>query len=157
MKYRAISLTENFKLKLEKQTNDEPIIWFITPKLFNEKPFCGEISHSTFQLSLNSFLPENKVVSIKGNFKKQNENEFLVEFNIGISRFAKIWNIAVIIFVFVFFNFIIYKNEGHIEWIPNIAILSIVIFGFLMLQLLINRVKSRFIKKLNLKNVEKLD
>lgn len=101
-------------------------------------------------------MPAQKTVSIKGTFKKQNDNEFLIEFSVGISRFAKIWNVSVIIFAFILFNFVIFKNEGRIEWMPNIAILSIGLIALLMLYAIIDRAKMKFIEKLELIGVEKL-
>lgn len=156
MKYKAIAFTKNFKLKLEKRTNEEASIWFFTPKILNDKPFCGKVENSTSNLSLNSFMPEQKVVSIKGTFKEIDENEFLVEFSVGISFLAKIWNISIFILALTFINFMDYKNKGNIGWIPNIAILSLALFGFIILYAIIDRAKSKFVKELGLIGLKKL-
>ncbi|MET3732685.1 hypothetical protein [Moheibacter stercoris] len=157
MNYRAEANTENFKLKLEKQTGDSTPIWLFTPKVFNGKSFIGKIENSSFHLRLNSFFPPQKMISIKGNFKKETENKFLVEFSIGISRFAKIWNISVFFIAVFIFNYLTFVQESKFDWRVNFGILFIFLWAFFISKYFYRNAKAEFIQKLELTNVQKID
>ncbi|KFC24159.1 hypothetical protein [Chryseobacterium sp. FH1] len=153
MKYSATSKDFNYKLKI--LIAKEKLFWFLTPKIFTDKPFCGSYDKDSFDLNLNTFIPSLKPFRIRGTYKK-NKSNYNIEYEIDTTKASKIFSIIVIIISFFVFNLLAYSETKELSIAPTILIFGFALFGIVMRTLIINYLKRKFRKEFNLENIKQI-
>lgn len=143
---QSIKFSENLKNKV----NSEPSIWFLTPKIFNNKPFTGNIDDTKFDLSLNSFFSSFKHIRIKGKYEKISGDSYLVNYNVYLVKSSKIFTFSIILIAFIIVNILAFKEKNNFEILPNVAITAILLWYLLITSILKRISKKRFEKEFNL-------
>ena len=151
MKFSAES--QDFDKQLKILVGKEPIIWFLTPKVFDDKKFTGKFNDSNFNLSSNTYFSSLKAVRIKGIYKRKSENLYSIEYDVELSKGAKIFSfLAFFSFVFIM-NFMIYKQKQTFEIFPNCIFLFFNVFILFVFSLSKRNIKKNFEKEFELKNI----
>jgi hypothetical protein len=154
MKYSATS--KDFDSKLKSSITKENLFWFLTPKIFNDKPFCGTFDKNSFNLNLNTFISSIKPFKIKGSYKKTKYN-YNIQYEIDSTKASKIFSFIIIIIAFVISNLLVYSDTKEILIFPNIILIAIFLFGTLMHVLVKRYLKRKFEKVFNLKNAKQVN
>lgn len=151
MKFSAES--QDFDKQLKKRVTKEPIIWFFTPKVFDDKNFTGKFNDSNFNLSSNTYFSSLKAIRIKGIYKRKSENLYSIEYDVELSKGTKIFYfLGIFSFVFVM-NFMIYKQRQTFEIFPNCIFLFFNVFILFVFSLFKRNIKKNFEKEFELKNI----
>lgn len=116
------SKIQNFKQKLSNEVTYAPLIWFITPKKFNGKSFCGNFDSKEFDLVKNSNFIFLRQLKIRGNYQSKN-NKTIVNYSISENQFNnKLFKILFlfsisILLILLFLNLIGFNTEQFFVFI----------------------------------------
>jgi len=148
--YYGISNLKNFEEKLRENTGKASVFSFITPKTFNGKYFNGKFNKKVFILSLNTHFSAFNIFEIKGTYTKDYQDDtYKIAYEIDIPKYAKFFQLLMILFVFFAINFL--AESSSISTL-NIAYTSFLLVVFLIYKLSFRKVKNRFMRVFEITN-----
>jgi len=148
--YYGISNLKNFEEKLRENTGKASVFPFITPKTFNGKYFNGKFNKKVFILSLNTHFSAFNIFEIKGTYTKDYQDDtYKIAYEIDIPKYAKFFQLLMILFVFFAINFL--AESSSISTL-NIAYTSFLLVVFLIYKLSFRKVKNRFMRVFEITN-----
>lgn len=146
----------NFDKKLNEFVIKEPNFWFFTSKVFNDKKFTGKFDDSKFNLSSNTYITSLKHIRIIGNYKKNSENLYSIEYNVGLPKQVKIFTLIIFLFFAIVMNLMILKQNKAFVILPNLIFTFFILFSILFYLLSKVLIKKKFENEFELKNIHKV-
>ncbi len=118
---------EAFKKRLEEQTEKEKDFFFFTSYQSSGKIFCGTYDDTSFDLTKNTFWSHIKAMRIKGQFETADHRTTEVTYEIGLSKWARLFSYIAGGLTVTGLNFLFFFFSDNV----NIAT-ALTLNGFLM-------------------------
>lgn len=143
----AESTVQDFYKKLEENVTSDKLIWFFSPKRYNEKEFSGAFDKKSFEIHFNSVYTTYRAIDIIGNYKKKG-NHYEIDYEIKENGLKFKYILMIMVLFIIIVNTVQFFENADLNLIAGIDFIFLIFFSFIFLvHFLITRSVKKDLKK----------